>query len=162
MTAGHHPTALTLAWAALAALVLIAAASDMRQRRIPNRLVLLGAASAVAQQALLPAGLHPASGLHPGTPGLAQGLLAAGLMLLISGGLWQLNLWGAGDAKWLTVLAAHSSPGLALLLLVLTLLCGGALALVWVALRLRGPMPYAVAIAAGEFALMLTLTRMPA
>lgn len=152
----------TIGLLTLIALVISAAVWDVRERRIPNPLVVLGGISAVTQQALLPLGQHPASGLHAGTPGLLSGVMAALLMLMAAGTLWRLGVWGAGDAKWLTVLAAHASPGLVLPLLVLTALCGGVLALIWWGARLPNPMPYALAIAAGQFLLMAHLSNAPA
>ena len=150
-----------LALAALCALLAAGAAMDLKQRRIPNRLVMLGALSALLQQALLPHGLHPAAWTQAGTPGLAAGAIAAALMLLAAGSLWRLGLWGAGDAKWLTVLAAHSGPALVPALLLLTAMAGGVLALYWKATRRPNPMPYAVAIAGGELALIGTLAVQP-
>jgi len=139
-------------------LVLTAAGWDLLQRRIPNRLVALGGLSAASQQALLPLGQHPAASLQPGTPGLLAGAAAAVLMLLLAAALWRLGVWGAGDAKWLTVLAAHAGPDLVLPLLLLTALSGGALAVVWSWARKPNPMPYALAIAAGQVLLMLDLS----
>lgn len=144
--------------AAVVALVLTAAGWDLLQRRIPNRLVALGGLSAASQQALLPLGQHPAASLQPGTPGLLAGAAAAVLMLLVAAALWRLGVWGAGDAKWLTVLAAHAGPDLVLPLLLLTALSGGALAVVWSWARKPNPMPYALAIAAGQVLLMLDLS----
>ena len=138
----------------LSLLLLAVAAVDCRGRRIPNRWVGVGALHALACQALLPVGTHPASALHAGTPGVLSGLAAALLMLAAAGTLWRLGLWGAGDAKWLTVTAAHAGPALVPLQLLLTAVAGGLLALGWMAARRRDRMPYAVAIAAGEFGLM--------
>jgi prepilin peptidase CpaA len=150
-----------MALAVLAALLLAAAVIDWRGRRIPNTLVALGAASAAVQQALLPLGLHPASVTHPGTPGLASGAWAALVTVLVAGSLWRLKWWGAGDAKWMTVLAAHAGPALVLPRMVLTALAGGLLALAWKTLGRRDRMPYALAIAAGELALMGLLANAP-
>lgn len=138
----------------LALLLLAAAAFDWRQRRIPNGLVLLGLAHAGLVQTLAPSGLHPASWSHPGLPGVASGLWAAALMLAVCMPLWKFGALGAGDAKWLTVTAAHAAPALVPLILLATALAGGALALAWIAAARSDRMPYAVAIAAGQFALM--------
>lgn len=142
------------AWAALGALLLLAVITDLRHRQIPNRLVAAGALSAVLQQVFLPMGQHPAMAPHYGTPGLLAGTVAAALMLLMAGLLWRVGLWGAGDAKWLTVLAAHSAPSQVMPLLLFTLMAGGVLALHWRATRRPNPMPYALAIAGGELALV--------
>ncbi|NBO76831.1 MAG: hypothetical protein EBV28_07480 [Betaproteobacteria bacterium] len=148
------PAAQTVAWATLAVLLLCSMWADLQTRRISNRLVAAGAASAVAQQLLLPPGLHPAIGPAYGTPGVLMGAMAAALMLAATAALWRLGLWGAGDAKWLTVLAAHSGPALVWPLLWWTVVAGGVLALVWKAMNWRKPMPYALAITAGELALV--------
>jgi prepilin peptidase CpaA len=150
-----------LAWAILAALLCVAVVADLRTRRIPNRLVAAGALSALAQQALLPPGLHPAMGPFYGTPGVWMGGLAAALMLVVGAALWRLGLWGAGDANWLAVLAGHAGPSLVWPLLFWTLMAGGVLALVWKAASKPNPMPYAVAIAAGELALIVSSVLTP-
>lgn len=165
-TSGGHPSlalgtppvingATLLAWFTLAALLLVAAACDIRSRRIPNRLVGAGVVSAVVQQLMLPAGSHPAIGPTFGTPGLLAGAMAALLMLAAASLLWRLGLWGAGDAKWLTVMAAHAGSNLVMPLLMFTLLAGGLLALAWTLMRRPSPMPYALAIAGGELALVM-------
>ena len=138
----------------LALLLLAAAVFDWRQRRIPNSLVLLGLAHAGLVQALTPSGLHPASWSDPGLPGVAAGLGAAALMLAVCMPLWKFGAVGAGDAKWLTVAAAHTGPAQVPLILLATALAGGLLALAWIATARSDRMPYAVAIAAGQFALM--------
>ena len=138
----------------LLALLVAAAAIDCRQRRIPNGLIALGLGSAALCQLLLPAGIHPLSPQEAGTPGLFSGLAAGGLVLVIGFALWRLRVFGAGDAKWLAVTAAHAGPALVASQLLLTALAGGLLALVWAAAGRRDPMPYAVAIALGQFGLM--------
>ncbi len=151
------PWACATALAVIGVLLASAVFTDLRERRIPNALVALGAASATLQQGLLPMGLHPASLTHPGTPGLVSGALAALMMVALAGLLWRMGLWGAGDAKWLTVLAAHTGPALVIPTLLLTAMAGGLLALWWKARRHRSPMPYAVAIAGGELSLMAAM-----
>ena len=138
----------------LVLLLLAVAVGDCLWRRIPRPLVLAGAASAALCQTGLPHGVHPLSVHAAGTPGLLSGLLAALLMLGLSFLLWRLGVFGAGDAKWLTVTAAHAGPSLVSLQLLLTAMAGGLLALAWKAARRQDPMPYAVAIALGQFALM--------
>lgn len=138
----------------LALLLLAVAAVDCMSRRIPQRFIAWGALSALICQTALPAGLHPLAALQPGTPGLLSGLAAAAWMLAITYTLWRVGLFGAGDAKWLTVTAAHAGPALVPAQLLLTALAGGLLALFWKATRRRDAMPYAVAIALGQFALM--------
>ena len=60
-----------------------------------------------------------------------MGGMAAALMLALGALLWRIGLWGAGDAKWLAVLAGHAGPDGVWPLLCWTLLAGGVLALVW-------------------------------
>ncbi|MFM8510107.1 MAG: prepilin peptidase [Betaproteobacteria bacterium] len=135
-----------VAWVVLAALLFAAVVADLRTRRIPNRLVAAGALSAMAQQALLPLGPHPAVGPLYGSPGVLMGGMAAALMLAIGVLLWRVGLWGAGDAKWLAVLAGHAGPDWVWPLLCWTLLAGGVLALVWKLASRPNPMPYALSI----------------
>jgi len=144
----------------LIALLLMAAVTDGLHRRIPNALVAAGAVSALASQALLPAGVHPLHGSMPGTPGVVSGLASAVLMLALGVALWRMSVIGAGDAKWLAVTAAHAGPQWLPTQLLLTALAGGLLALVWLALRRRDALPYAVAIAGGQFALMAHMALM--
>lgn len=158
---GMIPPASAWALALLLTLLLTAVITDWRQRRIPNALVAVGAASAAVQQTLLPMGVHPAASAHSGTPGLLSGAGAGLIMLLAAGTLWRLKWWGAGDAKWMAVLAAHSGPALVAPALLLTALFGGVLALCWKALGRTDRMPYALAIAAGHLALIGALATAP-
>ncbi len=172
MPSGHpaaafaSPSAITwitlLAWTTLSALLLMAMATDLRSRRIPNHLVGAGVVSAVLQQLLLPTGPHPAMGPAFGTPGLWAGAMAAALMLLVASLLWRVGLWGAGDAKWLTVMAAHAGPAQVMPLLMFTLMAGGLLAGAWKLARRPNPMPYALAISGGEVALVMAARAGPA
>ena len=151
---------------------------DWRCRRIDNRWLLAAWLIALVWQAWAPMGLHF---LHPQTPG-AQGLAASVgasvLMLGMTFVLWHRRVFGAGDAKLLCVLAAWAGPLLAVPLLLLTLLAGGALALaalMWAGQRERlwavlcgdgasghsataKPLPYAVAIAMGTLALYVMIS----
>lgn len=107
-----------------AAMLAAAVWSDMRHRRIPNRLVLMGLVAAL--------GLS----LAPGGTGLgsAIGGAAAGVALFLP--LHVLRVMGAGDVKLMGAVGAFTGfPGV-LAVALLTLLAGGALSLAW-ALRLR-------------------------
>jgi prepilin peptidase CpaA len=84
---------------AFVALAVAAAASDVRSRRIPNALTVSGLAVAL----VLRAGL--------GWPSLREGLLGAGLALLIALGLLALGALAGGDAKLLVALGAFMGPG---------------------------------------------------
>lgn len=137
-----------LAMLPMGAVLLCAVAADCRSRRIPNELIAWGLLSAALTQGLLPEGAHPLHADPAGTPGLLSGLLALVLMLALAGGLWRLHMFGAGDAKLLSALAAHGPPAQVMPLLLLTSLLGGVLALAWWAARRTDRMPYSVAIAA--------------
>ena len=155
-----HVEALTLATILIAACV-----TDLRTRRIPNRLVLVGLMTGVGF-ALVDGG---ASGLLRATAGAATGLL-------IWLPFWLLHMMGAGDVKLFAAGAAWLGPGGAVEAALLAGLCGGVLSLLYVLNRyglthtmyrltfgmrnpqlLREPapaewnrrMPYALAMAAG-------------
>jgi Flp pilus assembly protein protease CpaA len=83
-------------------------------------------------------------------------------MLLVASLLWRVGLWGAGDAKWLTVMAAHAGPAQVMPLLMFTLMAGGLLAVAWKLARRPNPMPYALAISGGEVALVMAARAGPA
>ncbi|HJV69437.1 A24 family peptidase [Ideonella sp.] len=108
---------------ALAALVLAAVVTDLRSRRIPNRLVLAGLALAVASHA---------AALLTGAPSLAgpawwaplAGLLTAGLALMP---LHLLRACGAGDVKLMAMAGAFLGAPAALRAVLFTLLVGGVL-----------------------------------
>jgi prepilin peptidase CpaA len=90
-----------VAGAADAALVLIvcaAAWSDVRSRRIPNRLTVAGLVAALFLRVLL--------GVVP----LQQGVLGAALALGISVVLFALGIIGGGDAKLLVAVGAFLGP----------------------------------------------------
>jgi prepilin peptidase CpaA len=139
-------------------LVLVfAAVSDVRYRRIPNwtvlAVVILFAGWAIAN----------------GGAGVVSALEAAGLALVVSLVLYALKVMGAGDSKLFTAVALFAGMGSLLLLVVATTLAGGAVALVSLATRprralamftLRGKgdwgrgVPYGVAIAVGGAVIM--------
>ena len=155
----------------LCALLAAACVSDLRTRRIPNRLVLVTAVAGVIFSAV--------------TKSFAAGLTQAGAGLLTGLAIWipfyALRMLGAGDVKLFaaaaTFLGARSTVDAA----VYTALYGGALALLYMilnsglkstAIRLgnamqqpsllhnpatsnRRRMPYALAIAAGVLTVVL-------
>lgn len=158
---------------AATALLLAAAWCDLATRTIPD-----GISVALAALGLLTRG---AEGLVPVAASLltAAGLFAALLPLVARGS------FGGGDTKLISGLAAGLPPAATLDFLVLTVVAGGVLGVVYLLLRLlpqpsplvprpaawpprrvvalerrrfsrRGPLPYAVAIAAGG---ILTLTK---
>ena len=166
-----------LAFVATSGLLVWAVYQDWHTRRISNRFLLAAWCLALGWQGWAPMGYHF---LHPQMQG-GQGVLAAlgasALMLAMTFVLWQRHVFGAGDAKLLSVLAAWAGPLLTLPLLLLTLMAGGALALaglMWPAQRQRlwcvlcgdrppnytaaaRPLPYAMAIAIGVWCLYLLI-----
>ena len=158
---------------AAAALLLVAAWCDLATRTIPD-----GISIALVGLGLLTRALE---GLAPVAISLlaATGLFAALVMLHARGAL------GGGDIKLMTALVVGLPPSATLDFLVGTVMAGGVLGLVYMSLRLlpqpspllpqpfawpprrvfalerrrfgrRGPLPYAVAIAAGG---IFTLTK---
>lgn len=115
---------------ALGLLLACAVVMDLRSRRIPNRLVLVGV--------LLAAVMHAAL-LATGQPALAgdawwstpAGLLAGGAALLP---LYLMRATGAGDVKLLAMVGAFTGPATAVCAVLYTLLAGGVLALLWMPL----------------------------
>lgn len=102
---------------------------DIRSRRIPNQLIVLGSIAGFLLHLLLP----PGSGLF-GTPVGSQGMMfslggfALGLLLLLP--LYALRTLGAGDVKLMALVGAFIGPGAVLGAILLTMLFGGVLALV--------------------------------
>lgn len=114
--------------ALLGALLAMAVASDMRERRIPNALVLAGMVAGLALQGLL----VPGAGLFDvpfGALGLlpAAGGLALGLLLLLP--MYALNAMGAGDVKLMAMVGTFLGPRDTAGAVLATLLAGGAMAI---------------------------------
>jgi prepilin peptidase CpaA len=104
-------------------LVVLASASDLRTRRIPNALTVTGLGIALA--------LRGASGVEP----LASGLMAAAIAFVPAVALVALGGLGGGDAKLLAAVGAFVGPeGLPTTLFV-TALVGGAMGTVVVVRR---------------------------
>lgn len=142
---------MTAGLACLALWLAAAVWTDLRQRRIPNALVLSGlVAAALAQwhQALI--GAPPSSLAFP---------MPAVLGALIGGAsLWPLYArggMGAGDVKLMALVGAFVGPAGAVSAVLCALVAGGLQAVLWWAghrlvLRRAAPaMPYAPAIAVG-------------
>lgn len=130
--------------AALATALLVAAATDLRHRRIGNR---LNAAIAIGAPFYWWAS---GIGLWPGA--VIQLGLAAGAFAILAG-LFALRLLGGGDVKLLAALALWIAPIAYLRLLVVMSMAGGVLALLFWAWHIirrkpeRIAIPYGVAIA---------------
>jgi prepilin peptidase CpaA len=120
------PTPLVTAGTAmLAALMLAAVTTDLRSRRIPNRLVLTGLALAAGLHAVAMAtGTLPMAGRAWWAP-LAG--FAAGIALLMP--LHLLRAMGAGDVKLMAMAGAFVGAEAALGVALYTLLAGGLLSL---------------------------------
>jgi prepilin peptidase CpaA len=114
----------------LAGLLAAAVFTDVRSRRIPNRLVLCGLLAGL----LLQATVTPGAGLY-GAPfgglGLASGAggFALGLALLLP--MYMLGALGAGDVKLMGMVGSFLGPHAIFGAVLCTLLAGGVLALAW-------------------------------
>jgi len=145
------------------ALLLGAALHDVAVRTVPNCVPVALAALGVAARLL--------------DGSLLLGLAVAGAVFVVAVLLWLRGLMGGGDAKLLGAAALVAPPGRIPDLLLMTALCGGVLALFYLAmsrvvarpaggtrrtmlgriakaerwrLSRRGPLPYATAIAGGS------------
>ncbi len=117
-----------------------ACASDWRQRKIPNALVIAGTAAGLAWHAFGVAGGGVLDCARPGALGLANAAAAGLLMLVLGFALWKLKLFGAGDAKLLAMVAVFLGLRSVPMVLLATLVAGGVLALaslVFFSLRFR-------------------------
>jgi len=103
------------------AFVLIAAAFDVRSHRIPNWLVLAGAAMGVAWQVFEPALIDS------GLAGALEGM-GVGFALLLP--LYLLHAMGAGDVKLMAMVGTYLGPRGAAHAALLSLIAGGVLALI--------------------------------
>ncbi|MFT5642670.1 MAG: prepilin peptidase CpaA [Janthinobacterium sp.] len=105
--------------AALVVLLMLAAISDLRTRRIPNRLILTGLIVSLTLQILA---------------GGVAGMVAWGLGLLVAGSLFMLlyamRAMGAGDVKLMAMAGAFLGPASAFGALLTTLVAGGLLAFI--------------------------------
>jgi prepilin peptidase CpaA len=144
----------------LAAAAVVAAASDVRARRIPNALTGALAVTGVA-----------VAGTTGGIPG-AGIALATLIVLLLAGTLAFSRGWfGGGDVKLLAAGCCGLAPALAADFLIYTALCGGLLSLYALATSQRmvaslitrqlpqtgERLPYAVAAAGGALSLWVAL-----
>lgn len=142
-------TDLLLLW--LAALLVVAAITDVRTFTISNRLnltVALGAPIYWMSIALAP------------WPGMTIQLAAGGIVFLLLAGAFYAGMMGGGDVKLAAALSLWFSPGGTVKFLVLMSLAGGVLTLGIVAWHRaarregRPQIPYGVAIAFGALAIL--------
>lgn len=131
--------------------VTVAAISDLRSRRVPNRLLAGGLAAAFMLQAFAPGG-----DLMLGAGGMLTGLLVFLPFYLLKG-------MGAGDVKLMATIGAYAGPAATLRISLATFVAGGLVCIAWWLAQRRhaGVMagkqagmhiPYAVAIALGTLA----------
>jgi prepilin peptidase CpaA len=102
---------------ALAVLVLAAATYDIRYRRIPNWLVLIGLIAGFSMRTVF---------FH--ADGLKTSLLGAALALAIYLPLFALRAMGAGDLKLMVAIGAFTGPSSWIVVFVITAILGGLLA----------------------------------
>jgi prepilin peptidase CpaA len=127
----NHLTPSLIANAVLAVLGLLlagAAWTDVRQRRIANRLVCAGACIGIVFNTVLPEGFGFASSL-PGALGFWQALagLAIGFGLMLP--LYLLRAMGAGDVKLMAMAGAFLGPHAILGVVLATFIAGGVMIL---------------------------------
>ena len=151
--------------APLLALLIAALITDMRDRRIPNILVLAGLVTGVAGHVWF----SGVTGLVLAALGICVGLLCL-LPFYVSGGM------GAGDVKLMAVCGAFLGPVHVIVAAVAALVVGGIIGIVWLFVQLsstgsddpqgdadsismNSAIPFAVAISAGA---IISLTVAPA
>jgi len=113
----------------LYALIILAVRFDLKSRRIPNWLVASGALLGIFLHAVVPGGEGFFSPNHGGLGAMAavQGW-ALGLILLMP--MYALRTLGAGDVKLIAAIGAFFGPVPILAITVLSMVCGGVLAIV--------------------------------
>lgn len=111
--------------AVLAAVLVVAVVFDIRWRRIPNRLVLLGMAVALTLHAVG----FAAGGRGPASPTWWSPIAgaAAGFGLMLP--LYLLRAMGAGDVKLMAMVGTFVGPTVAVSAVLYTLIAGGLLSL---------------------------------
>jgi len=108
------------AWWPTLIVLAIATFTDLRNRRIPNWLVL----------PFLAAGLAVSTWLH-GWHGLEQSLAGMALGTVLLGFLCRMGGMGMGDLKLCAAIGAWIGPAQLMLALVVTAMAGGVMALCW-------------------------------
>jgi prepilin peptidase CpaA len=132
----------------LVILVVLAAFSDLRSRRIPNWITIPGTALGLALQTL-------SGGWRGGLTSLEGAALGIGIFIVffLTGGM------GAGDVKLFGAVGSLVGPQALILVFVFTALLGG-MAATGVAIwrgRITGTLPYGVVIAGGTFVSLLVI-----
>ena len=141
-------------YATLTLVMLMAVESDLRERRIPNTLVLLALLAGLTLNTFGPAnGREGLFSYFPGALGPLTALAGAltGLGLLLP--LYALRAMGAGDVKLLAALGAFAGPQETLSLLLTIFVAGGLLAVLRMAIKRNArPVLRNVALAMGSVA----------
>ncbi len=114
----------SIAWWPTLAVVGAATITDLRNRRIPNWLVL----------PFMPAGVVVSGWTH-GWHGVGQSLAGFGLGAAIYGLLFALGGMGMGDVKLCAAVGAWIGPSQLMIALVITSLAGGVMVVCWAAAR---------------------------
>ena len=112
----------SFAWWPTLIVLAVATFTDLRNRRIPNWLVL----------PFLLAGIVVSGWLH-GWHGVGQSFAGMGLGLLIYGFLFWMGGMGAGDVKLCAAIGAWIGPDQLFIALVITGMAGGFMVLIWAA-----------------------------
>lgn len=118
-----------LAGAVLAVLLAAVCIADVRERRIPNSLVVAIALAGLAYSAWA---LGPAAGA-------ARAVMGAAIGFLFWLPWYLLRMMGAGDVKFFAAASAWIGPMAAIEASLLSALLGGVLALLWLAMYRGGP-----------------------
>lgn len=133
------------AWLLQAVILGRALKADLRGRRIPNGQIIAAALVALGWQVVSAASATDATGTTDAAAAavlraVLSSLASAALMLALTMLLWRWRVFGAGDAKLMTVLAMFGPPLAVLPQVLLTLMAGGLCAMValaWPAQRQR-------------------------
>ena len=112
--------------AALAALALIAAFTDLRKREIPNWLTVGGVAAGLALNTWI-----------SGWAGLKSAALGLGLAALVFVPIFVMRWLGGGDVKLMAAIGALAGPANVMVIFVLDAIFGGVVALAAILLRGR-------------------------
>lgn len=112
----------SFAWWPTLIVLAVATFTDLRNRRIPNWLVL----------PFLVAGIAVSGWLH-GWYGIGQSFAGMGLGLLIYGFLFWMGGMGAGDVKLCAAIGAWIGPNQLFIALIITGMAGGFMVLCWAA-----------------------------
>lgn len=114
----------------LVILLIVIAWQDIRSRRIPNKLVLIGVVSGIVLNGLLPEGSGFNNVMLPGGVGWLPALQGLGIGMAVLLPLYLLRAMGAGDVKLMAMVGAFLGPGDTLGALLATFVAGGVMALI--------------------------------